>query len=535
MNNIMDFRQRVVMCLPYFILASLMFSPVYFLAMLALWAGMKWVCNARKSSAMTVFLVAIIANVVYQTMIFILYGTDAFRLILKEALPTSLADWLIYPSALRLLFSEVTALVVAWVGGESADDALLQHERKKSLRQFTHTHRVDTDNRTHAFAAGTTGSGKTTLLLHHIEDSIKRGEPLYILSGKNGTDDSRSLLNVTKALAAKYGRKMVVVSLNPREHDRRKYNPLAEMTPTELSDALVSISDYTEPHYKACTATWLKALCEVLQAADIPLSLASVCDFYSFKEFSALVGQMKKDGVLTAEQARGYLALSDVAEEAALSRSRYQNLLYGDGSDLFGDGTGDYVSAATAQKDGAVFFVDLDSFRYTDYTQAVGKLFIADIRHIISQERDMSTRKRVVLDELGAYATEQLMPLFAQARSYGYQIIVATQSIADLSAISETFAERVMENCGQYAVLQLNAAADAETMANIIGTKLTVETTRKSTGRLLDPDAAGTKKLVHEYKVSPDTIKELRPLTAIYYDKQHPERISLVQIPFVEV
>lgn len=250
MNNIMDFRQRVVMCLPYFILASLMLSPVYFLAMLALWAGMKWVCKARKSSAMTAFLVAIIANVVFQAMIFVLYGTDAFRLLVRESIPTSLADWLICPASLRLLMPELTALVVAWVGGESADDALLRHEKKAAARRFTHTQRVDTDNRTHVFIAGTTGSGKTTLLLHHIEDSIRRGEPLYILSGKNGTDDSRSLLNVTKALAAKYGRKMVIVSLNPREHDRRKYNPLAEMTPTELSDALVSISEYTESHYK---------------------------------------------------------------------------------------------------------------------------------------------------------------------------------------------------------------------------------------------------------------------------------------------
>ena len=127
------------------------------------------------------------------------------------------------------------------------------------------------------------------------------------------------------------------------------------------------------------------------------------------------------------------------------------------------------------------------------------------------------------------------MPIFAQARSQGYQIIVATQSIADLSAVSETFAERVLENCGQYVVLRLNAAQDAEMMANIIGTAETVETTHKSSGTLLDAGGAGSKKVVREYKVSPDIIKELPPLQAIIYDKQDVEHIKLLEVPFVDL
>ena len=144
-------------------------------------------------------------------------------------------------------------------------------------------------------------------------------------------------------------------------------------------------------------------------------------------------------------------------------------------------------------------------------------------------------RRLIIMDELGAYATEQLMPIFAQARSQGFQIIVATQSIADLSAVSESFAERVLENCGQYVVMRLNSATDAETMANIIGTKASVETTHKSAGILLDADGAGTKKVVREYKVSPDTIKELPPLHAILYDKQEPANIKMLKVPFVEL
>lgn len=64
-----------------------------------------------------------------------------------------------------------------------------------------------------------------------------------------------------------------------------------------------------------------------------------------------------------------------------------------------------------------------------------------------------------------------------------------------------TFAERVLENCGQYAVLQLNSSQDAEIMANKIGTYESIETTRKSNRIFLDASGAGTKKIVHEYNV----------------------------------
>ena len=57
----------------------------------------------------------------------------------------------------------------------------------------------------------------------------------------------------------------------------------------------------------------------------------------------------------------------------------------------------------------------------------------------------------------------------------------------------------------------------------------------KSAGILLDADGAGTKKVVREYKVSPDMIKELPPLYAILYDKQEPANIKMLKVPFVEI
>lgn len=186
-----------------------------------------------------------------------------------------------------------------------------------------------------------------------------------------------------------------------------------------------------------------------------------------------------------------YLKLEDICKTAALSRARFLNLLLGEGAEIWNESG---ICAQDCRLKKAVFFCDLDSFKYSDFTETIGKFFANDMRNVISCEKEPGQRKRIIMDELSAYASEQILPLFSQSRAYGYQMIVATQSIADIKAVSDSYAERILENCGQYGILQLNDSGDAETMAKIIGTRSVIETTRKSQGDLLDGSSAGSKK-----------------------------------------
>lgn len=411
---------------------------------------------------------------------------------------------------------------------KTADDWMLEEEQKKTANLMARDLGINFDNRSHIFVAGTTGAGKTTLLLQYIDDSMKKGEPLFILSGKNGTDDPFSLLNSVKKLAKRYGRELRVVSTNLDEPERVGYNPLQNMTVTELSDALCNASEFTEPHYKYCLATWIKAIGECLQIMNIPFSLQAIVDFYDWNSFLELVNAVKEK--VPDEKIQGYLRLEDICKTAALSRSRFMNMLFGEGAEVWSD---DGICAKQCRDRNAVFFCDLDAFRYNDFTQFIGKFFASDIRNIISSEKHPEQKKRIVMDELSAYASEQILPLFNQSRAYGYQVIVATQSIADIRAVSEDFSERILENCGQYGVLQLNSSEDAEEMAKLIGTRLVIETTRKSQGAFLDSAATGSKKIVNQFKVSPDAIKELRPLEVVLYNKKEPEKVQLLKLKYV--
>jgi conjugal transfer pilus assembly protein TraD len=523
-------RQRIAAILPWAVVASILITPGPMLLMLFLYKLLKPHTKLRKYYQYAI-LALLAANVISVLMLFTSADIHEILRVGLLTIPDSLLKWLLVPPVI-LLWLPLATLFLVTVGFSPADTALLEASKAS---QLTETTKVDNHNPSHIFVAGTTGSGKTTYLLNYILLTIQQSDDVYILSGKNGTNDSRSLLNVTRRIAARYGRTMYTVSLNAEEESRQPYNPLDGMSPTEAADALVEISEYTEPHYKACTSAWIKAVCEGLCAAEIPLSIAAICDFYDYEDFMQLLAMLVESGKISKEKQQEYWKLKGIAQEAALSKSRYVDLLLGDGASFFGGPERKGINASMARDEEAIFFADLDSFKYTDYTRAIGKLFIHDVRHMIATQRPDGWRRVLIMDELGAYATEQLMPIFAQARSQGFQIIVATQSIADLSAVSESFAERVLENCGQYIVMRLNSAADAETMANIIGTKASVETTHKSAGILLDADGAGTKKVVREYKVSPDMIKELPPLHAILYDKQEPADIKMLKVPFVEL
>lgn len=500
------------------IFAGILAAPLYMAGLLLVAKYCKQDVERKRY-----FLIGLVSGMIAILMYIVIYGAGVYRL--------TFLTWLLGLDTARGSVVIGAAGLFSMIDySKTADDWMVEEEQKKIENLMDRDSSINFDNRTHIFVAGTTGAGKTTLLLQYIDDSMKKGEPLFILSGKNGTDDPFSLLNSAKKLAKRYGRELRVVSTNLDEPERVAYNPLQNMTVAELSDALCNASEFTEPHYKYCLATWIKAIGECLKVMNIPFSLQVIVDFYDWNSFLELLNAMKEQKKVSDEKFQEYLRLEDICKTAALSRARFMNMLFGEGAEIWSD---DGICAKQCRDGNAVFFCDLDAFRYNDFTQFIGKFFASDIRNIISSEKHPEQKKRIVMDELSAYASEQILPLFNQSRAYGYQVIVATQSIADIRAVSEDFSERILENCGQYAVLQLNSSEDAEEMAKLIGTRPVIETTRKSQGAFLDSAATGSKKVVNQFKLSPDAIKELRPLEVVLYNKKEPEKVQLLKLKYV--
>lgn len=443
--------------------------------------------------------------------------------------PVSWEEYILPTPPLRMIASLVITLICTYFDFGSVDMWMIADERRKQKLIYSPNEQLTYDNRQHVFIAGTTGSGKTQLIERYIKNSIQAGEPLYIISGK-GSGDKKSLLDDVREMCSVYHRKLYVVSMNPRQTDRVAYNPFADWGIVEIADALCNASEFTEPHYQQHLSCWIKAVCECMKLAGISFCLDSILVFMNFNNFRVLVEKLKKEKKLTDEQVERYLSYEDISKIAQTSRARFINIMLGEGKEVVG-GAQD-ISAVDVRKEKAILYVDMDSFAFADFTKIIGAFFINDMRHLISTEEDAGTAKRIVMDELSTYVTPQIMPLFSQSQSFGYQMVVATQSISDLDEISPVFAERVMENCGQYGILQLNSANDAERISLIIGTVMTVETTRKSTGMQLHYTADGSKKVVNAFKVTPDNIKELKPLDVLFYDKKAPDKVKMIHMKY---
>lgn len=505
--------QRVVILLA---LLCTLWSPVYTFILLGIGFAIR--NNAEKRKFYTVVLIALL---VVCAMVFDLEDVS-------YVFPNSIQSYFLEFMPIRMMASIVITIICLYFAFGSVDSWMIIQEKRRREKIYIPDAKLEFNNRSHVFIAGTTGSGKTQLINRYIKDSLKNKEQLYIVSGKC-SNDSNSLLDDVISMCNLYGRKLYIVSMNPQRKNRTPYNPFKKCKVTQLADMLVNASEFTEPHYKYSLSTWVKSVCELIEYADMDFSLEKIIFFMNYENYYQLCKKLLKDKIITDEKANEYLSYKDIATVANSSRARFLNILLGEGKEILGNDHA--ISAKDVREENAVLYVDLDSFSYNDFTSIVGAFFIDDMRNLISSEPNRNP-KRIIMDELSSYVTEQIMPLFSQSRSFGYQMVVATQSIADIQQISDKLAIRIMENCGQYGILQLNSAEDAEMICQIIGTEVSVETTRKSTGNHLHPTADGSKKVVNSFKVSPDAIKELQSLEVIFYDKKKPSHAMKIKMKY---
>ena len=397
----------------------------------------------------------------------------------------------------------------------NADIWMVQQEHAEQEKQIKKVEKLPfSESKEHVCNIGTTGSGKSVYeLICHIKPAIENNEPLIIISGKNGTDDPKSLLRQTQRLAKKYGRKMIIISTRPEFP--KKYNPFRNFSITETVDALCSMSEFSEAHYEKAFRNYCGTLLEALQLAGLPFSIQTIIQFYEWDDFTGLLRNMKKNNDITDDEIKEFMKAKNYAEIARDSKSRFEDLLKGEGADILGVNG---ISAKGCLEHGYIFFLDLDSFKYQAFSRALGALAIYDIRECMSS-LPQKKRCKVCLDELGYYCNDSLKACFAQARSTNYQLICSFQTLADLKEVSENFKDIILGNCNAFAIGRVNGK-DAEEIASIFGTYNTVDTTRKSAAADLDDADAGSKRNVNKFRVAPDRLRDLKSLTIIYINKE---------------
>ena len=413
-------------------------------------------------------------------------------------------------------------------------DEIRKDEETKHQKSLTSDKVLDMKSRAHLFAIGTTGSGKTANILRYVENSIKNGQPTIIVDGKGGTKE-HDLATVTQKLAKKYGRKVYLVNQsNLSKTD--PYNPFSDLSATEVKDMLVSMSEWESDHYKNLASRYWQIMLSIMIEHNIRTTFESIILFSQPENFLQVLDELKKSGQIKDEQYRKAvnIANSEAGKQAEISISRSAVVYEGDGSKLFADHLG--FNMRSAFKENAVIIVLLNEFSYGDFARSTGQLVLEDIKSLISRLLSGEYEEQetlLVLEELGVYVNNGIEGLLNRSRSAGVKTIVSMQTTADVDKENPDLTRQIIGNCNDFMIMRVTDQDSAETMAKLIGTEKGIQKTSRTTEGISTGESSN--KLVDQFRVSPNEVKNFPSLFGIYYTKNRPNEVKRFKTKFIKI
>lgn len=369
-------------------------------------------------------------------------------------------------------------------------------------------------NSKHVFVVGTTGSGKTVALSNFIKTATENSYGLLLIDGK-GDINNDSLLDIVKKL--KNERKLYIIDLNnPTCCD--KYNPFKNTSVTVIKDMLISMSDWSEEHYKINAERYLQCVIDLLFKANQKIDFKTIIRYMEVDNFLYLSKELVQKNIITKEQDLKNKEISKTSGKVVEnSIARFSTLLESDIAEIF---SGDGIDCYTALQENAVIIFILNPLSYPIISQNFGKLIIIDSKKAVSKLYKLPTKKRsfFIYDEINVYASKILLDLVNKSRSADVSCILSSQSLSDLvSAVDDSFKEQVIENCNNYIIMRQNSSVNAETLANVVGTRKTIDVTYQlgengATGK-------GSARRTYEFILHPDEIKNFNTGEAFVVSK----------------
>ena len=374
------------------------------------------------------------------------------------------------------------------------------------------------DNAKHVFVPGTTGSGKTVALSNFMKRAIDKGFPSLIIDGKGDLGDG-SLYDAVHKLN-QGAKKVYVINLSDPENSD-KYNPFLGASSAMATDMLINMTDWSEPHYKLNAERYIQRITQLLELAKIPLSFGRIVACMKPSKFTDLCNYLLKKELVSKDEhidnlellkTSGKIAQSSVARFSTIAESLVGKILSDDG-----------INIAQALKENAIILFILNPMVYPELSPAFGRLALIDSKIAIGElYKTRVARTFFMFDEISTYASPVLTDILGKSRSANVLCILASQSLSDLDfAVNQAFKEQIIENCNNFLTMRQNSGVNAEYLANLIGTKETIEVTHQLQQHGLDASVTGygSARRVREFLYHPDVIKALQTGVGIFLSR----------------
>ena len=371
----------------------------------------------------------------------------------------------------------------------------------------------------HTCLVGTTGSGKTVTLYNFIISSLLHKKPLIFVDGKGDVSNIEKF----RQYCERFGRAYRVITLSKSD----RYNPFGAGTPTELTDKLISMFDWSEDYYRQNSYEFTQLLIKLLQSQKIPVTLSSIVYYSNLnnitlqkQEQKKTEAQNNKDELNFGFEASNEMIMQQNKERLLYARiksidyksingfiSKISNLTESDFGEIFENNNFNVDTAIQCNE--AVLF-SLDSLRYPEQTKAIGRLIINDIKTAVSRHQNRKVGAvSIFFDEFNVFASHQVVDVINKSRSAGFEAVISFQSLSDIDKLKDGQALRrqIIQNCNNLIVHKQNDSHDAEELSTLFGTRQTInETIQTDEGR---STGMRSMKGVREFNVHPDIIKVL--------------------------
>lgn len=295
----------------------------------------------------------------------------------------------------------------------------------------------------HTLLIGATGSGKTTTIIKIVKELQKDKQKIVIIDGKGDNN------LITKIKSINHNSYVWTIQ------GSSCYNFLHYNNYYELADKIMSLFDFSEPHYQVIAHTYLLFLLKILIDNKIKISWENIIAYFPLKILKTL---LNKEDVINNERIKTFKQ-TDINGLLHRIEFYYQNLE---------NVSSDYENLNYLLNEYDIILFSLNSLTYPSLASKVAKIIIQDLK-AFAVSKDKNLVINLFFDEFNVFIDEQVINLINKTRSFNYHCFLCFQSISDLKINNCDLKNIIFANCANVLVHNIKDPETNDYLIRIFG------------------------------------------------------------------
>lgn len=380
----------------------------------------------------------------------------------------------------------------------------------------------------HMQIVGPTRSGKSQLLFSIAAQDMKSGFPVFFMEAKGDASDFDQFL----ALAQLARRESGVRYFNPQDPRSMSFNPIRRMPGQDVTSLANQISRIlgrepgssgeAQEYYKSVDYAKIQNMAEVFWDAGLQYTLRDCFCYFNFSECREKAFQLCKNAALVDMSRREFEQNPNATALTSVIRP-YTTGPLGEALNTYAPQI--KLEEIFSKNQLAYFAIPIGHLPVL--ANPLGRMLISGLNSIATWRQQQKIKPgpaSIILDEFSEFATPAFRSFIQTVGSARFWTILSHQDLGQLRNIQgmdkEAFDSVVFNNAsGCKVCFRSPDPEDAEFWAATLGTYQTFEDTERFQRTLLGARGTGeiSRRKVEHFKVHPNTLKNLRPGTALVF------------------